>query len=211
MPIQSPVLPKFRSGIFPRTEIESCRRKRKEGQNKKSFPGICYIQKQKKGGASRKTPPPEFGADLLSRPSGSTIGAGGLNFSVRDGKRWVPAAIGAFSFPADRQTDGRPVRFDTLRDARRKPLRTFRAISTARLCRRRLCTCGLSTSSSATALKGGLVSGRASRLDAFSAYPIRAWIPGGATGVTTGKPEARPSRSSRTSDGSPQSSNARDR
>ena len=42
----------------------------------------------------------KFGADLLSRPSGSTIGAGGLNFSVRDGKRWVPAAVGAFSLLA---------------------------------------------------------------------------------------------------------------
>ena len=43
---------------------------------------------------------PKSGADLLSRPSGSTIGAGGLNFSVRDGKRWVPAAVGAFSLLA---------------------------------------------------------------------------------------------------------------
>ena len=34
-------------------------------------------------------------------------------------------------------------------------------------------TCGLSTSSSTTALKGGLISGPASRLDAFSAYPIQ--------------------------------------
>ena len=62
---------------------------------------FATFKKQKKGGgASRKTPPPEFGADLLSRPSGSTIGAGGLNFSVRDGKRWVPAAVGAFSLLA---------------------------------------------------------------------------------------------------------------
>ena len=26
---------------------------------------------------------------------GSTIGAGGFNFSVRDGKRWIPAAVTA--------------------------------------------------------------------------------------------------------------------
>ena len=38
----------------------------------------------------------------------------------------------------------------------------------------------------------------ASRLDAFSAYPDRTWIPGGAAGATTGKPEVRPTRSSRT-------------
>ena len=35
------------------------------------------------------------GGDLLSRLAGSTIGAGGLNFSVRNGKRWNPAAIAA--------------------------------------------------------------------------------------------------------------------
>ena len=37
----------------------------------------------------------ESGDDLLSRSShrNSTIGAGGLNYSVRDGKRCFPAAI----------------------------------------------------------------------------------------------------------------------
>ena len=29
-------------------------------------------------------------------PKGSTIGAGGLNFSVRDGKRWITAARSTF-------------------------------------------------------------------------------------------------------------------
>ena len=37
------------------------------------------------------------GGDLLSRLR-STIGAGGLNFSVRNGKRWNPAAIAALVF-----------------------------------------------------------------------------------------------------------------
>ena len=36
----------------------------------------------------------EMGGDLLSRGR-STIGAGGLNFSVRNGKRWGPAAKAA--------------------------------------------------------------------------------------------------------------------
>ena len=49
-------------------------------------------------------------------------------------------------------------------------------------------TCGLSTSSSPTALKGGLISGRASRLDAFSAYPLRTRLPGRAPGGATGSP-----------------------
>ena len=46
----------------------------------------------------------------------------------------------------------------------------------------------------------------ASRLDAFSAYPNRTWIPGGAAGATTGKPEVRPTRSSRTKVRPPQTS-----
>ena len=72
-------------------------------------------------------------------------------------------------------------------------------------------TCGLSTSSSTTALQGGLISGPASRLDAFSAYPIRTRLPGRAPGGATGTPLVRPSRSSRTKDRAPQASDARNR
>ena len=77
--------------------------------------------------------------------------------------------------------------------------------------RRRCCTCGLSTSSSSTALGGDLILGRASRLDAFSAYPGRTRLPCGAPGGTAGTPAVRPTRSSRTSVGAPQISNARNR
>jgi len=52
--------------------------------------------------------------------------------------------------------------------------------------------------------RGDLVWRGVSRLDAFSGYPVRAWLPGGAAGATTGAPEARPSRSSRTRDGASQ-------
>ena len=72
-------------------------------------------------------------------------------------------------------------------------------------------TCGLSTWSSATALQGGLISGRASRLDALSAYPLRTRLPGCAPGGTTGTPLVRPTRSSRTKVSAPQASNARNR
>ena len=34
-----------------------------------------------------------LGGDLLSHQNGSTIGAAGLNGSVRNGKRWGPRAI----------------------------------------------------------------------------------------------------------------------
>jgi len=57
---------------------------------------------------------------------------------------------------------------------------------------------------------GDLILGWASRLDAFSVYPFQAWLPSCAPGGATGTPSARPSRSSRTRDGSPQVSSARD-
>ena len=58
---------------------------------------------------------------------------------------------------------------------------------------------------------GDLILWWASRLDAFSAYPVRTWLPSGAPGGTTGTPGVRPSRSSRTRDGSTQVSYAHGR
>jgi len=54
-----------------------------------------------------------------------------------------------------------------------------------------------------------LILGWASRLDAFSGYPVRTWLPSDAADATTGTPEVRPSRSSRTRDSSPQVSYVR--
>ena len=51
---------------------------------------------------------------------------------------------------------------------------------------------------------GDLILGQASRLDAFSGYPCRTWLPSNAAGATTGTPEVRPPRSSRTRGRSPQ-------
>ena len=56
---------------------------------------------------------------------------------------------------------------------------------------------------------GYLISGGASRLDAFSVYPVPAWLPCRGLGRPTGTPAAGPSRSSRTKDSSPQISYAR--
>ena len=50
----------------------------------------------------------------------------------------------------------------------------------------------------------------ASRLDAFSVYPVRTSLPSCAIGMTTVAPEVRPSRSSRTKDSSHQNSCAHD-
>ena len=58
---------------------------------------------------------------------------------------------------------------------------------------------------------GSLILEGASRLDAFSAYPVRTWLPSYATGVTTDAPLVRPPRSSRTKGSSPQTSYAHDR
>ena len=55
---------------------------------------------------------------------------------------------------------------------------------------------------------GSLILGRASHLDAFSAYPCRTWPTSHAAGATTGTPEVRPPRSSRTGGSSPQASYA---
>src|SRR5690606_21076105 len=85
----------------------------------------------------------------------STIGAAGLNFSVRDGKRWGPCAgppnvCGRYRV--------RPAQCLGSFELSRKDCNgmdscpSFRAISTARLCSCLPYTCGLSTSSSTTAL-----------------------------------------------------------
>src|SRR5438874_13180222 len=55
---------------------------------------------------------------------------------------------------------------------------------------------------------GSLISRWASRLDAFSGYPIRTWLTSSAVGTTTDTPEVRSSRSSRTGDDSSQASSA---
>lgn len=54
-----------------------------------------------------------------------------------------------------------------------------------------------------------LILEKVSRLDAFSGYPVRTWLSSRAPGGTTGIPEVRPSRSSRTRDRFPQVSDAR--
>ena len=57
--------------------------------------------------------------------------------------------------------------------------------------------------------EGYLILRGASRLDAFSVYPFRTWLPGRRLGSLTGTPVVRPSRSSRTKDSSSQISYAR--
>ena len=118
----------------------------------------------------------------LPPSSGSTIGAAGLNFSVRNGKRCAPALSSPQSLfgdvsPRMRLTSGAEgVPLSTKRFFGLflyEPSGKFRVISTARLCHRWLYTCGLSTSSSVTTLQRSLILRRVSHLDAFSAYLVR--------------------------------------
>ena len=57
---------------------------------------------------------------------------------------------------------------------------------------------------------GDLILRWASRLDAFSVYPVRTWLPSNAVGTTTDTPLVRPSWSSRTRDSASQISCAHD-
>ena len=55
--------------------------------------GGIMVQKSEARAAITRCPGfPLWGGDLLSRFR-STIGAAWLNFSVRDGKRWIPRAV----------------------------------------------------------------------------------------------------------------------
>ena len=71
-------------------------------------------------------------------------------------------------------------------------------------------TCSLQVTLLAYA-KGYLILRCASRLDAFSVYHIRTRLSSYALGSTTGAPEVRPTRSSRTKVSSSQISYAHDR
>ena len=115
------------------------------------------------------------GGYLLSRFAGSTIGVSGLNFSVRNGKRWDTAAIATIiselgihaaqhyigkrriiPLTSNQQNikkqTGMYMKKHPCEKKYRVPDKSFRAISSARLWRRRLYTCTLSTSSSMTTL-----------------------------------------------------------
>ncbi len=156
----------------------------------------------------------------------STIGAGGLNFSVRNGKRCIPAAMTAQIVEGARRR--RKVnRAARLREAPSNRAQPSKLHSSSRRCSKSRPR-AISTAPLSALLRvhvppidvvvfhgpyslegmGGLISRWASRLDAFSGYPIQAWLSSGALGRTTATPEACSSRSSRTRDDSSQTSNA---
>ena len=148
----------------------------------------------------------------------STIGAGGLNFRVRNGSGCFPFAMAAVTLwsyglpavtrephsgrePCMRARDrvwgqaARPVSTGQLHALRRFHFRPINPV---------VCWGPYQVDP-----EGGFILRRASRLDAFSGYPFQTWLTSRAPGGTTGTPEVCPSRSSRTRDSPSQASCAR--
>ena len=166
---------------------------------------------------------------LPPRYRGSTIGAGGLNFRVRNGTGCFPSAMATETVLLRRppelllsEPSSRPRRpsesaspgWTPEPNSEREQESSPRPISTGRLntlpCVH-LRPIYLVVSEGPYSLRmGSLILGRASHLDAFSAYPCRTWLTSRAAGATTGTPEVRPPRSSRTGGSSPQISYAHD-
>jgi hypothetical protein len=140
----------------------------------------------------------------------STIGPGRLNFSVRNGKRCLPAGMTAELSKAPADSPRHPQNSIATQPVfKSRP----RAISTGPL-NTLLCLhvppIKVVVSDRPYSLEGmgALISRWASRLDAFSGYPIQTWLISSAVGTTTDTPEVCSSRSSRTRDDSSQSSSA---
>ena len=141
----------------------------------------------------------------------SIIGAGELNFCVRDGNRCVlPAVVTGFVYSVhtlnpEQRTSSKPKCLKTFWSS-------FRPISIGQLnalLHLHLRPINVVVSHGSYQILGGnLFLWGASHLDAFSAYPVHTWLPSHALGRTTGTPEVCPSRSSRTKDSSTQISNA---
>ena len=163
----------------------------------------------------------------------STIGASGLNCSVRNGKRWNTAAIATQRGLAHCTSQDAWVVIEII--DQRLPLSCHSTSIRDDEIHNFWCGGGWERKEAFGQLValgfgvaaftpvpyrrprlerpwwGALILRPASHLDAFSAYPIQTRLPGGAPGGTTGRPEVCPSRSSRTSDRATQSSNAHDR
>ncbi len=158
---------------------------------------------------------PPVSSPELGRGGVSPGGRGGSPFG-RSGRRshalwWWPRIIRRSRAPrvGDRYAFGMGVSWARSPRPRRCGAATSRGGQAARLLGpvgcggRPPCTPGLSTWSSPRSLRtlsgaGNLVSKRASRLDAFSAYPFPTWLPGDAPSGTAGTPEVGPPQSSRT-------------
>ncbi len=179
----------------------------------------AYFQKSRPGRAGKTRRGPPSGGPLQSEirrrptlPGGlppSTIGAGGLNFRVRNGNGCDPSAIATEISCHSGDAVGRPLPEDSIASTHIIVNPSPRPISTGRL---HTLPCFHLRPINVVVYHGpyqvnpvgNLILERASHLDAFSAYPFRRSLTSSAFGKTTGTQELRPSRSSRTRDSLPQ-------
>ena len=139
----------------------------------------------------------------------STIGAGGLNFRVRDGNGCDSAAMATGNLAHSSGAAHGRGPCETSIASTGKVVPSPRPISTGRL-NTLLCVhlrpinVVVYHGPYLVDPVGNLILERASHLDAFSAYPFRRSPTSRALGRTTGTRELRPSRSSRTRDSLPQ-------
>jgi hypothetical protein len=139
----------------------------------------------------------------------STIGAGGLNFRVRNGNGCDPSAVATETCCHTGGAERRLLLEDSIASTNITVNPSPRPISTGRL---HTLPCFHLRPINVVVYHGpyqvdpvgNLILERASHLDAFSAYPFRRLLTSSALGKTTGAQELRPSRSSRTRDSLPQ-------
>ena len=140
----------------------------------------------------------------------STIGAGGLNFRVRNGNGCDPSAMATETCCQWSAADGRRGSLENsiastnfIVDPSPRPISTGR-LNTLLCVHLRPINVMVCHGPYLVDPVGNLILERASYLDAFSTYPFRRSLTSGALGRTTGTRELRPSRSSRTRDSLPQ-------
>ena len=182
-------------------------------------PGSFRVGARGRRGSAGETwfPPPQKNRRHPTLPGAcapSTIGASGLDFSVRNGKRYFPVAMTAelSKGRAHRPAAG-PAIPSKLHSNPSCSKSRPRAISTGQLnallrLHRPPIDVVVFHGPYSLEVMGNLISRWASRLDAFSGYPIQTWLISSALGRTTDTPEVRSSRSSRTRDDSSQVPNA---
>ena len=118
----------------------------------------------------------------LPRTSRSTIGEEAFHFRVRDGNEWEPPLSGHQEDQPETEDSPRPLVL--FRERERQYGQASRLISTGRL--NTLPCLHLQPIEQVVSLfpsgpswgRGCLILRRASRLDAFSGYPFRTWLPG---------------------------------
>jgi hypothetical protein len=140
----------------------------------------------------------------------STIGAGGLNFRVRNGNGCDPSAM-ATETCCQVERGRQPAQLlgnsiastNNFVDPSPRPISTGR-LNTLLCVHLRPINVMVCHGPYLVDPVGNLILERASYLDAFSTYPFRRSLTSSALGRTTGTRELRPSRSSRTRDSLPQ-------